>query len=210
MATRKTGGSRAAARGRREVTVIAPRGQRKVAGPSREENPLPPARASYAPNGAPSRDEAVRALSHAWFDEYVGHGKEAERKQALYVANKACIDAGCAPADIERAATLAWEAALFRTKPDPFRSNPETKPYPTPAPRIENPEPPPLLENPEIAGLETAIGALGEGGGEVGGVAVARRAGVFVVKERVVRTAREAAVLVFAAGGEPCACKRQG
>jgi hypothetical protein len=110
------------------VPVLAPRGQRKV---SRGEMPpveLPPSepRSTYdnpvaAPRVLPLED-AVRALSLAWLDEYVARGTEADRRQALYLTSEACLRAGCTEADVARAKRLAWMLAEQQTVA--FVSNP--------------------------------------------------------------------------------------
>lgn len=109
------------------VPVIAPRGQKRARGGVRE-NPLPQGalvevavpRATYAG----SREEALKALTHAYFDEFVKKGSERDRKTALYLAAQNCIDVGCSRADIEKAADNAHVMALLRTTERPFGDNP--------------------------------------------------------------------------------------
>ncbi len=108
------------------VPVIAPRGQKRAK--TVRDNPLPHGqlveaalpRATYAG----SREEALKALTHAYFDDFVKKGSERDRKTALYLSAQNCIDVGCTKADIEKAANNAHVMAMLRTTERPFGDNP--------------------------------------------------------------------------------------
>lgn len=111
------------------VPVIAPRGQKRAK--AVRDNPLPQGLTEVAVPRATyqgSREEALKALTHAYFDDFVKKGSERDRKTALYLAAQNCIDMGVSRADIEKAADNAHVMALLRTTERPFGDNPGPAP----------------------------------------------------------------------------------
>lgn len=109
-AKRAVRAARGAAKGKSDrLPVVALAGQRKARA-GHEENPDRPAIAS--------KEDALKALTRAWFDEYVQMGDVTIRRRALYVANTAALEHGALPHEIEGCAGRAWHAALNRVAPE--------------------------------------------------------------------------------------------
>jgi hypothetical protein len=137
-------GSKSGGRGSSErLPVVALKGQRKARG-GHEENPDTSALGALGGGYCASKEEALTALSAAWFDEYVEMGDVTVRRRALYIANRAALHYGASAHEIETCATRAWTAALSRGTTPPavtpaYQQNPEAEANPVAPAMSENP-----------------------------------------------------------------------